>query len=97
MRAGAADYLTKPVSPADLQAAINGIIRQSPPVTSTAPQDPFAAIVSISPQMNLMKHLAREVAVTDARACEILTEGLEGLIAEVLDDCEVHNSSMVSW
>jgi transcriptional regulator with PAS, ATPase and Fis domain len=32
----------------------------------TSPPDPFAPIVSVSPQMNLIKHLAKEVAVTDA-------------------------------
>ncbi len=90
MRAGAADYLTKPVSPADLQAAINGIIRQSPPVTSTAPQDPFAPIVSISPQMNLMKHLAKEVAVTDAT---VLITGESGTGKELFAEA-IHHSSL---
>ncbi len=90
MRAGAADYLTKPVSPADLQAAINGIIRQSPPLTSTAPQDPFAAIVSISPQMNLMKHLAREVAVTDAT---VRITGESGTGKELFAEA-IHHSSL---
>ncbi|HBH78836.1 MAG TPA: hypothetical protein DDY39_03320, partial [Nitrospira sp.] len=90
MRAGAADYLTKPVSPADLQTAISGIIRQSSPVTSTAPQDPFAAIVSISPQMNLMKHLAREVAVTDAT---VLITGESGTGKELFAEA-IHSSSL---
>ncbi|MFO0700526.1 MAG: sigma-54 dependent transcriptional regulator [Nitrospira sp.] len=90
MRAGATDYLTKPLLPADLQAAISRILRPSLPVTSTASQDPFASIVSISPQMNLMKHLAKEVAVTDAT---VLITGESGTGKELFAEA-IHRSSL---
>lgn len=66
MRAGAADYLAKPILLEDLRAAVGRVTSQPGVATSTSPPDPFASIVSISSQMNLMKHLGREVAVTDA-------------------------------
>jgi len=66
MRAGAADYLTKPLLLADLQAAISRLHRPSFLGTANSQPDPFASIISVSPQMNLMKQLAREVAQTDA-------------------------------
>ncbi|HQR44260.1 MAG TPA: sigma-54 dependent transcriptional regulator, partial [Gemmatales bacterium] len=89
MRAGAADYLTKPVFPVDLQAAISRVLKQSPLVTSTAAEDPFASIISISPQMNLMKHLAKEVAVTDAT---VLITGESGTGKELFAEA-IHHSS----
>lgn len=90
MRAGAADYLTKPVFPVDLQTAISRVLKQSPLVTSTAPEDPFASIISISPQMNLMKHLAKEVAVTDAT---VLITGESGTGKELFAEA-IHHSSL---
>ncbi len=66
MRAGAADYLAKPILLNDLRAAISRVTSQPGLAPTTPPPDPFAPIVSISPQMNLMKRLAMEVAVTDA-------------------------------
>ncbi|MBS0151144.1 MAG: sigma-54-dependent Fis family transcriptional regulator [Nitrospira sp.] len=90
MRAGAADYLTKPFSQTDLQATIRRILKQSPLVTSTALRDPFASIVSISPQMNLMKHLAKEVAVTDAT---VLITGESGTGKELFAEA-IHHSSL---
>lgn len=67
MRAGAADYLMKPVSPQELRASVDRLIRSSRPAVISPPSlDHFASIVSVSPQMQLMKHLAREVAATDA-------------------------------
>ncbi len=66
MRAGAADYLTTPILLNDLQAAIARVLSHpslSPPSSSL---DPFASIISASPQMNLIKQLAKEVASTDA-------------------------------
>jgi len=67
MRAGAADYLTKPLSPEDLRAALTRLINPPLPTPPSSPShDSFARISSVSPQMNLMKHLAREVAATDA-------------------------------
>ena len=66
MRAGAADYLAKPILLEDLLPAITRTLRQPSPVPSSLPPDPFASIISVSPQMNLMKQLAKEVALTDA-------------------------------
>lgn len=66
MRAGAADYLTKPVLLEDIQSAITRALRHPSSASPPSPQDPFASIISLSPQMNLMKQLAREVALTDA-------------------------------
>jgi len=90
MRAGATDYLTKPLLLTDLQAAIGRILGPSPPVTSTAPRDPFASIVSISPQMNLIKQLAREVAMTDAT---VLITGESGTGKELVAEA-IHYSSL---
>ncbi len=66
MRAGAADYLTKPLLLTELQAAIGRILHPPRLIASNSPPDPFTSIISISPQMNLMKQLAKEVAVTEA-------------------------------
>lgn len=67
MRAGADDYLTKPLTPIELDAAIRRILStQEPARAAQKPVDRFDVIVSVSPQMNLMKQLAREVALTDA-------------------------------
>ncbi|MGB4068309.1 MAG: sigma-54 dependent transcriptional regulator, partial [Nitrospira sp.] len=67
MRAGAVDYLTKPVCLEDLQLAIAQALHRSRlSVLPSLPHDPFTSIISVSPQMNLMKQLAKEVALTDA-------------------------------
>lgn len=66
MRAGAADYLAKPILLEDLRTAVSRATSQPGVARLTSPPDPFATIVSVSPQMNLIKHLAKEVAVTDA-------------------------------
>ena len=68
MRAGASDYLTKPISLEDLRTAIARLIKYPPPPPppSSPSQDPFAQIISVAPQVNLMKQLAGEVAATDA-------------------------------
>src|SRR5574337_1172330 len=58
MRAGAADYLTKPVLLEDIQTAIARALRHPSSASPSSPQDPFASIISLSPQMNLMKQLA---------------------------------------
>ncbi|MDH4154765.1 MAG: sigma-54 dependent transcriptional regulator [Nitrospira sp.] len=90
MRAGAVDYLTKPLLLADLRAAIGRVLGLSPPMTSTAPRDPFSSIVSISPQMNLIKHLAKEVAVTDST---VLITGESGTGKELFAEA-IHYSSL---
>jgi DNA-binding NtrC family response regulator len=88
MRAGAADYLTKPILFDDLQAAIMRALQRAIPVSSSSPYDPFASIISVSPQMNLMKQLAQEVASTDAT---VLITGASGtgkeLFAEAIHRC----------
>lgn len=66
MRGGAADYLAKPVSCEELQTAVSRLLSQSLVNLPSPPQDRFAQIVSMSPQMNLIKQLAKEVAATDA-------------------------------
>lgn len=66
MRGGAADYLAKPVSCEELQTAVSRLLSQPLVNLPSPPQDRFAQIVSVSPQMNLIKQLAKEVAATDA-------------------------------
>jgi DNA-binding NtrC family response regulator len=67
MRAGASDYLTPPIQPGDLKAAIDRVIQHRGQTLHRDPSgDPFGQIISISPQMILIKQLAREVAGTDA-------------------------------
>lgn len=89
MRAGAADYLTRPLLLADLQAAINRVVQKSSPPTSDSLDDPFSSIVSISAQMNLMKQLAKEVALTDAT---VLITGESGTGKELFAEA-IHHSS----
>lgn len=67
MRAGASDYLTKPILLQELQTAVTRLARRPASAgTSDPPRDRFAPIISVSPQMHLIKHLAQEVALTDA-------------------------------
>lgn len=66
MQGGAADYLAKPVSCEELQTAVSQLLSQPLVNLPSPPQDRFAQIVSVSPQMNLIKQLAKEVAATDA-------------------------------
>ncbi len=65
---GAANYLVKPVTIDDLRTAIlqaqEGHRRLLP--SHAAHLDGFDHIISVSPQMKLIKHLASEVARTDA-------------------------------
>jgi DNA-binding NtrC family response regulator len=89
MRAGAADYLVKPIRLEDLKASITRALRTPAAVQPSSSHDPFASIVSISPQMNLMKHLAKEVAVTDAT---VLITGESGTGKELFAEA-IHYSS----
>ncbi|MBI3356704.1 MAG: response regulator, partial [Nitrospirae bacterium] len=67
MRAGASDYLTKPILLQDLRTSITQLVQHPmPAVAPDSPRDRFTQIISISPQMNLMKQLAKEVALTEA-------------------------------
>lgn len=89
MRAGAADYLAKPILLEDLLPAINRALRYPDPAPSSSPYDPFASIISVSPQMNLMKQLAKEVAVTDAT---VLITGDSGTGKELFAEAIHHYS-----
>jgi two-component system NtrC family response regulator/two-component system response regulator HydG len=87
MRAGAADYLTKPILLEDLQAAITRALCQPCVAPPSSPHDPFASIISVSPQMNLMKQLAKEVALTDAT---VLVTGESGTGKELFAEAIHH-------
>jgi len=65
---GATDYLAQPVTAKDLQTAINKthVFEAPEPQARTKRLSAFDQIVSRSPQMKLLKHLAAEVAQTDA-------------------------------
>ncbi|MGC4098719.1 MAG: sigma-54-dependent Fis family transcriptional regulator [Nitrospira sp.] len=89
MRAGAVDYLTKPVLLEDLRGAITQALLWSKPLPSSSPHDPFASIISRSPQMSLMKQLAKEVALTDAT---VLITGESGTGKELFAEAIHHYS-----
>lgn len=68
VREGATDYLPKPLSVDTIRSAL---LHAEAMHAAVAPQPPdrplgFEQIISVSPQMQLVKHLAREVASTDA-------------------------------
>ncbi|MDH4085575.1 MAG: sigma-54 dependent transcriptional regulator [Nitrospira sp.] len=89
MRAGAADYLAKPILLDDLKTAITRTVHHPDPAPSSSPHDPFASIISVSPQMNLMKQLAKEVALTDAI---VLITGESGTGKELFAEAIHHYS-----
>ncbi len=89
MRAGAADYLAKPILLDDLKTAITRTLHHPGPAASSSPHDPFASIISVSPQMNLMKQLAKEVALTDAT---VLITGESGTGKELFAEAIHHYS-----
>ncbi len=77
---GAADYLAQPVTMKDLRAAIDNTRTFEAPehhVRETR-LSAFDHIVSQSPQMKLLKHLAAEVAQTDATTVLITGESGTG-------------------
>ncbi|MBX9660948.1 MAG: sigma-54 dependent transcriptional regulator [Nitrospiraceae bacterium] len=91
MRAGAADYLTTPVTVAAVDAAVRrALSAQNPPVTTKRPADRFDLIISMSPQMRLIKQLAREVALTDAT---VLITGESGTGKELFAQA-IHYASL---
>jgi len=65
---GASDYLAQPVTTKDLQTAIHRtrLLEEPEPHLSTEQPSAFDQIISRSPEMKLLKHLAAEVAHTDA-------------------------------
>jgi two-component system response regulator HydG len=65
---GAEDYLVKPVTVEEFRTAILKTREGHPRQASSHPDRPdgFDHIISVSPQMKLIKHLASEVAHTDA-------------------------------
>jgi DNA-binding NtrC family response regulator len=77
---GAADYLAQPVTAKDLQTAIHKTHVFEAPEPQAQEERPFAfdQIVSRSPQMKLLKHLAAEVAQTDATTVLITGESGTG-------------------
>jgi DNA-binding NtrC family response regulator len=89
MRAGAVDYLTKPISLEDLRIAVARALHHPGPVLSSSPRNPFASIISVSPQMNLIQQLAKEVASTDAT---VLITGESGTGKELFAEAIHHYS-----
>jgi DNA-binding NtrC family response regulator len=66
VRDGAVDYLPKPVTGDAITASIRASYVMHQTAGSGPVRLPFHRIISISPQMQLVKRLAGEVAVTDA-------------------------------
>ena len=89
MRAGAADYLTKPILLNDLQAALARVLSHPSVLPPSSSLDPFASIISASPQMNLIKQLAKEVASTEAT---VLITGESGTGKELFAEA-IHSHS----
>lgn len=90
MRAGATDYLTTPITATDLEIAIRRALSMpNPTLAATRSADRFALIVSVSPQMQLIKQLAREVALTDAT---VLVTGESGTGKELFAQA-IHSAS----
>ena len=77
---GATDYLAQPVTAKDLQTAIHKTHVFETPAPHAPAERPvaFDQIVSQSPQMKLLKHLAAEVAQTDATTVLITGESGTG-------------------
>ena len=77
---GATDYLAQPVTMKELQAAIDKTHIFEAPEHQAREEclSAFAQIVSRSPQMKLLKHLATEVAQTDATTILITGESGTG-------------------
>jgi DNA-binding NtrC family response regulator len=77
---GATDYLAQPVTAKDLQTAINKtqVFEAPEPHAHEEHLSAFDQIVSRSPQMKLLKHLAAEVAQTDATTVLITGESGTG-------------------
>ncbi|HEX8749897.1 MAG TPA: sigma-54 dependent transcriptional regulator [Nitrospira sp.] len=68
VREGAVDYLPKPLTVDNIRSSLLSASTTSMTVTPHLSDRPlgFEQIISVSPQMQLVKHLAQEVASTDA-------------------------------
>ena len=67
LRAGAVDYLPKPVTADMIKASLHACqAKHRQPASVQERHLGFNHIISVSPQMQLVKHLAAEVATTDA-------------------------------
>jgi len=88
---GAADYLAQPVTVKILQTAIDKVLirKALEPQAREGHPSAFDQIISRSPQMNLLKHLATEVAQTDAT---VLITGETGTGKELFSQ-GIHASS----
>ena len=77
---GATDYLAQPVTAKELQTAINSthVFEAQGAQESADHSSAFDQIISRSPQMKLLKHLADEVAQTDATTILITGESGTG-------------------
>jgi DNA-binding NtrC family response regulator len=77
---GATDYLAQPVTTKDLQTAIHktNLFEAQEHRTLDERSSAFDQIISRSPQMKLLKHLAAEVAQTDATTVLITGESGTG-------------------
>lgn len=64
-RLGASDYLVNPLKASDVHSTLLRIAAAADPAPANTPSG-FNRIISVSPQMRLVKHLSAEVAATDA-------------------------------
>jgi len=97
LREGAADYLAKPLSESGMRAALLRTQAFATTLTSTLASGSehhadFDRIISVSPQMQLVKHLAAEVAATDAT---VLITGESGTGKELYARA-IHRASLRS-
>jgi two-component system response regulator AtoC len=86
VRRGAADYLTKPFEPGDLETALESLTRTDEPepklrVLKPRTERGDAGFVSASPRVRRIKEVARQVADTDA---PVLILGESGVGKEVV-------------
>jgi two-component system response regulator AtoC len=82
VRRGAADYLTKPFQPQDLEAALHGVLERPDGGAEIVPaRSRDAGFVSASPRIRRIKEVARRVADTDA---PVLILGESGVGKEVV-------------
>jgi len=68
LRQGATDYLANPFTASDIRSSLDrtGVFTAAMTSSTSTHHRAFDRIISVSPQMQLVKHLAAEVAATDA-------------------------------